>query len=71
MATYEIHSRKRLAPVKVDFHCQVIFPRVHIFKIEILNGKSSVYVKVEPRSTFTSTRGLSYITFISRVEAES
>jgi len=28
-------------------------------------GMSLVYVKVEPRSTFTFTRGLSYIAYIS------
>ena len=34
-------------------------------KIEAMNGRSRVNVKVEPRSTFTFTRDLSYITFIS------
>ena len=39
--------------------------RTHVNKIETLYGRSRVYVKVEPRSTFTFTRGLSYITSIS------
>ena len=47
----------------VDFHCRVIFPCVN--KIETLYGRSRKYVKIEPRSTFTFTRGLSYIAYIS------
>ena len=34
-------------------------------KIDILYGRSRVYVKVEPRSNFTFTCGLSYIASIS------
>ena len=34
-------------------------------KIGTMYGRSRVYVKVEPRSTFTYTRGLSYIASIS------
>ena len=37
----------------------VNFPRVN--KIETMYGSPRVNVKVEPRSTFTFTRGLSYI----------
>ena len=33
--------------------------------IETMSGRSSVNVKVEPRSTFTFARGLSYIASIS------
>ena len=47
----------------MDFHCRVIFPCVN--KIETLYGRSRKYVKLEPRSTFTFTRGLSYIAYIS------
>ena len=47
----------------MDFHCRVIFPCVN--KIETLYGRSRKYVKIEPRSTFTFTRGLSYIAYIS------
>ena len=50
---------------RVDFHCRVIFSvsthvnftRVH--KIEAMFRRSPVNVKVEPRSFFTFTRGLS------------
>ena len=41
----------------------VNYARVH--KIETLYGRSRIYVKVEPRSTSTFTRGLSYIASIS------
>ena len=41
----------------------VNFTRVN--KMETMYGRSRVYVKVEPRSTFTLTRGLSYIASIS------
>ena len=41
----------------------VNFTRVN--KMETMYGQSRVYVKVEPRSTFTLTRGLSYIASIS------
>ena len=34
-------------------------------EIETIYGRSRINVKVEPRSTFTFTRGLSYIAFIS------
>ena len=34
-------------------------------EIGTMYGRSRVYVKVEPRSTFTYTRGLSYIASIS------
>ena len=44
-------------PVKVDFHCRVN-------KIEAMYGLSRVSVKVERGSTFTLTRGLSYIASI-------
>ena len=56
---------------RVDFHCRVIltcvrtqfFARVN--KVEAMHGsRSRVNAKVEPRSTFTFTRGLSYITSI-------
>ena len=41
----------------------VNFTRVN--KMDTMYGRSRVYVKVEPRSTFTLTRGLSYIASIS------
>ena len=41
----------------------VNFTRVN--KMETMYGRSRVYVKVEPRSTFTLTRALSYIASIS------
>ena len=34
-------------------------------EIETIYGRSRINVKVEPRSTFTFTRGLSYIASIS------
>ena len=51
-------------PLSRDFSvCTYVnLPRVN--KIEKLNEKSRVHVKVEPRSTFTFTRGLSYIAAI-------
>ena len=39
--------------------------RTRVNKIETMYGRSRVNVKVEPRSTFTFTRGLSYIASIS------
>ena len=39
--------------------------RTHVNKIETMFGRSRVNVKVEHRSTFTFTRGLSYIAPIS------
>ena len=41
----------------------VNFTRVN--KIEAMYGRSRVNVKVEPRSTFTLSRGVSYIAYIS------
>ena len=41
----------------------VNFMRVN--KIKAMYGRSRVNVKVEPRSTFTLTRGVSYIAYIS------
>ena len=49
--------------MKVDFDCRVIFTSVN--KIEAMYGRSCVNVKVEPRLTFTCTRGLSYNASIS------
>ena len=40
----------------------VSFTRVD--KLKTLYGRSRVYIKLEPRLTFTSTRGLSYIASI-------
>ena len=39
--------------------------RSRVNKIEILYGRSRVYIKVEPRSTLTFTCGLSHIASIS------
>ena len=39
--------------------------RTRVNKTETVNGRSRVYVKVEPLSTFTFVRGLSYIASIS------
>ena len=47
----------------------VNFTRVN--KIETRYGRSRVNVKVEPRSTFTFTRGLSYIASFTRVNFRS
>ena len=54
----------------MDFHCGVIFPcmRTHVNytrvnRIKTMYGRSRV--NVEPSSTFTFTRGLSYIASIS------
>ena len=48
--------------LKVDFHCRVIlYVRTRVNKIETMYGRWLVNVKVEPRSTFTFTRGLSYM----------
>ena len=56
----------------MDFHCGVIFPcmRTHVNytrvnRIKTMYGRSRVNVRVEPSSTFTFTRGLSYIASIS------
>ena len=38
---------------------------MRINKIKAMYGRSRVNVKVEPRSTFTLTRGVSYIAYIS------
>ena len=51
--------------LRVDFHCRVIFKwHANTCKIEVLYGRSRVNVKVEPRPTFTFSRGKSYITTI-------
>ena len=48
--------------LRVDFHCRVIFKwHANTCKIEVLYGRSRVNVKLEPRSTFTFSRGKSYI----------
>ena len=49
--------------LKADFHCREIFTRVN--KIEAMDGRSRVSVKVERGSAFTFTGGLSYIPSIS------
>ena len=48
--------------LKAHFHCRVIFTRVN--KIEAMDGRSRVSVKVERGSAFTFTDGLSYISSI-------
>ena len=50
-------------PSRVDFHCRVNLTCVN--KIQAMNWKSLVHVKIEPRSTSTFTRGLSYVASIS------
>ena len=59
--------------IEVDFHCRVIFTYVRTLtltgftsanKIETIYGRPRVTVKVEPRSTFTFTRGFSHIVSI-------
>ena len=53
--------------LKVDFHCRVIlYVRTHVNftrvnEIDTVYGSWRVNVKIEPRSTFTFTRGLSYM----------
>ena len=67
-------SQKRILSVgpiavylKVDFHCRVLifYVRTRVNKTETMYGRSRVNIKVEPRSTFTFTGGLSYIASIS------
>ena len=67
-------SQKRILSVgliavylKVDFHCRVLifYVRTRVNKTETMYERSRVNVKVEPRSTFTFTGGLSYIASIS------
>ena len=41
------------------------YVRTHVNEIDAINGRSRANVKVEPRSTFTFTRNLSYIASIS------
>ena len=48
--------------LKAHFHCRVIFTRVN--KMEAIDGRSHVSVKVERGSAFTFTGGLSYISSI-------
>ena len=48
--------------LKAHFHCRVIFTRVN--KMEAMDGRSRVSVKVERGSAFTFTGGLSYISSI-------
>ena len=47
--------------LKVDLHCHVIF---RVKKIEAMYERPRINVKVEPRSTLTFTRSLSYIASI-------
>ena len=49
--------------LKVDFHCSVILTSVN--RIETMYGRPRVNVKEGPRSTYTLTRGLSYIGSVS------
>ena len=64
--------------LKVDFHCPVIlYVRTHVNftrvnTIETMYGRLRVNVKVEPSSTFTFVRGLSYMASFSftRVRTE-
>ena len=56
--------------LRVDFHCRVIFPCVHVnlpgaSKIETMYGRSRIRKSQKPRSTFTFTRSLSYTVSIS------
>ena len=52
--------------LKVDFHCPVIlYVRTHVNTIETMYGRLRVNVKVEPSSTFTFARGLSYMASFS------
>ena len=53
------HSDKGGFPLSRNFyvHTRVNFTRIN--KIDKMYGRSRVKVKVEPRSTFTFTRGLS------------
>ena len=64
------HSRPQCLRValgsRLDFHCSVNCTlRTHVNEIDAMNGRSRANVQVEPRSTFTFTRNLSYITSIS------
>ena len=68
---YRVSGRNREESAKVDFHCRVTFTCVARkillaqIKGETMYGKSRVNVKVERRSTFMFTSGLSYIVSIS------
>ena len=63
------HSRPQCLRValgsRLDFHCRKFYVRTHVNEIDAVNGRPRANVKVEPRSTFTFTRNLSYIASIS------
>ena len=53
--------RKGGFPLSDNFSVRKHVYLARVSKIETLYGRSSIYLKVEPRSTFTFTRGLLYI----------
>ena len=57
--------RKGGFPLSDNFSVRKHVYLARVSKIETLYGRSSIYLKVEPRSTFTFTRGLLYIVSIS------
>ena len=50
--------RKGGFPLSDNFSVRKHVYLARVSKIETLYGRSSIYLKVEPRSTFTFTRGL-------------
>ena len=54
------HSDKGGFPLSRNFYVRTRLNFTRINEIEKMYGRSRVKVKVEPRSTFTFTRGLSY-----------
>ena len=52
-------------PLLRNFYVSTHVNFMRINKIKAMYGRSRVNVKVEPRSTFTLTRGVSYIAYIS------
>ena len=52
-------------PLLRNFYVSTHVNFMRVNKIKAMNGRSRVNVKVEPRSTFTLTRGVSYIAYIS------
>ena len=52
-------------PLLRNFYVSTHVNFMRVNKIKAMYGRSRVNVKVEPRSTFTLTRGVSYIAYIS------
>ena len=52
-------------PLLRNFYVSTHVNFMRVNKIKAMYGRSRANVKVEPRSTFTLTRGVSYIAYIS------